>query len=135
MPNQFQPFDFTSVENFLQFLPKRERVIVDQLRDLVFECLPGCREKLTYNVPFYYKNKRICFIWPSSVPWGKTKNKGVQIGFCQGYLMNDELNYLEKGNRKQMYYKSYFSLKEVNMNIIRQYLFEADRVDANFLIS
>ncbi|QMU30734.1 hypothetical protein [Adhaeribacter radiodurans] len=69
--NKFQDVAFQSVDDFLAYLPEDELQIVEFLRRLVFYCLPNCTEKLAYNVPYYWVNKSICFIWPASVKWGK----------------------------------------------------------------
>lgn len=121
---------FRSVEEFLEYLPPRERQLVDFLRALVFDCLPGCREKLAFNVPFYYRRSRICFIWPASVPWGNVKKGGVELGFVKGYRLQDELNYLEKGSRKEVYVKTFHQIGELDVPLIKSYLFEAWQIDA-----
>ncbi|MCB0396386.1 MAG: DUF1801 domain-containing protein [Flavobacteriales bacterium] len=124
-----QPVNFHSVEDFLSFIPDQEREIVERLRQVVFDCIPQVREKLAYNVPFYYGRRRICFIWPASVPWGAVPLNGVQLGFCSGHLMRDELNWLEHGNRKQVYIKTFKKVDEIDTEMVRAYLFEAVRVD------
>lgn len=125
-----QPVKFRSVEDFLDFLPEHELRIVQALRQLTLECIPNVKEKLSYNVPYYSRHKRICFIWPASVPWGNIKLQGVQFGFCYGNLMRDELNYLDRGSRKQVYSKTFMSLQEIDTDLLKLYLFEAVRVDA-----
>ncbi len=73
------------------------------------------------------------FIWPASVLWGKTKSyEGVRFGFQQGYLLTDDLNYLDKGERKQVYYKDYLTIKEIDADLLRTYIFEALMVDKQF---
>jgi hypothetical protein len=130
MKNKFQPYDFKSVEEFLEFLPPDEFQIVEYLRNLIFNLVPGVTEKLNYNVPFYKRNKNILFIWPSSVLWGNKKSySGVRLGFTNGYLMNDEINYLDKGDRKQVYYKDFSSIKEIDVDVLKAYLFEAVLID------
>ena len=62
---------------------------------------------MSYNVPYYYQHSRVCFIWPSSIPWAKVQKNGVLLGFCNGIFMRDEIDYLEKGDRKQVYVKTY----------------------------
>src|SRR5829696_3835563 len=106
--NRFQDVDFRNVNDFLDYLPDKELGIVERLRELVFECIPDAKEKLAYNVPFYYRHSRICFIWPGIVQWGKTKKAGVQFALCRGNLLADP-SYLDTGNRKEMYYKTFFS--------------------------
>ncbi|MEL6538147.1 MAG: DUF1801 domain-containing protein [Bacteroidota bacterium] len=123
------PVKFQSIEDFLEYLPDHERKIVDKLRILVWDCLPDGREKLSYNVPFFTRHRRIFFIWPSSVPWGKVKLNGVRMGFCEGYRIQDEIGYLEKGNRKQVATKTFFNPQEIDEDLLRAYLFEAIQVD------
>jgi hypothetical protein len=38
------------------------------LRNIVLECMPDCKEKLAYNVPFTIVIL-ICYIWPATIPW------------------------------------------------------------------
>ena len=130
--NKFQNVNFASVEDFLDYLPDNELIIVDLLRKLVFENIPNCIEKLAYNVPFYYRNSRICFIWPSTVPWGKVEKDGVQLGFCYGNLINDHFNWFDKASRKQVYIKTFFSADEIDIEMIKYYLFEAVELDKQF---
>ncbi len=127
--NKLQKVKFSGIDDFLEYLPVHERKIVDRLRALILDCIPDSMEKLSYNVPYYYRHTRICFIWPASVPWGQVKLEGVQLGFCHGYLLNDDINYLEKGDRKQVYGKTFFHLKDIETDLLRAYLFDALMVD------
>lgn len=127
---KFQSLSFSTVGEFLDYLPENELQIVEALRDLVLEAIPECREKLSYNVPYYYRFARICFIWPSAVPWGKVARSGVMFGFCAGHLLHDEINYLEKGSRKQVYTKTYLDRQEIAVDLLRAYIFEAVEIDA-----
>lgn len=99
------------------------------LRELMFECLPHCEEKLAYNVPFYYYHSRICFIWPASVPWGKVKISGVKVGFCRGNLLQDNASFLDREGRKQVASKTYFNIEEVEIDLLRSFLIEAYEID------
>lgn len=126
----FQNVSFKSVEEFLEFISPQEREVVLQLRRIVNDCIPGIEEKLSYNVPFYRKNKNICFVWPGSVWWGKSQShEGVRFGFTKGYLLSDTLNYLSKGNRKQVFWKELTTLKQADVDMIRTLLFEAAAID------
>lgn len=126
--SKFQPVKYTDVDDLLFSLPKDEYEITMFLRKLIFDCLPGVKEKLSYNVPFYYLNKRICFIWPGSVPWGKTK-PGVAIGFTKGYLLSNPENYLEREDRKEVFMKTFFNVGDINVDILRLLIFEAAEID------
>jgi hypothetical protein len=126
--NKFQPFSFKNVNDFLGTLPEDELKITEALRALAFECIPDVKEKLGYNVPFYSRYSRICFIWPGAVPWGKKIKKGVELGFCKGNFLADP-SYLNIGNRKEVYIKTFYSLKEIDQDVVRQLLYEAAVID------
>jgi hypothetical protein len=129
MKNKFQTVDFKTVDDFLEFIPENELKIVSCLRQIIFSCVPECTEKLAYNVPFYFKHSRFCFIWPPSVQWGNTKHNGVRLGFTNGYLLTDDSNYLDKGERKQMYWKDFKNVKDIEIDLIKSFLFEAIEID------
>ena len=128
-----QDVHFHSVDEFLDFLPDDELKITQLLRKLIFECAPGITEKLSYNVPFYKMNKGMFFIWPAAILWGKTKSyTGVRFGFQQGYLMADDLDYLDKGDRKQVYYRDFLKTGDIDADLLRSYIFEALIIDKQF---
>jgi hypothetical protein len=108
------------------------------LRSLILECLPKATEKLSSGVPFYTRNRMICFIWPPSIYWGneekwnKNQEKGVTLGFCQGKLMSNEDGALLAEGRKQVYCMYFKSLAEIKEEQIRALLFEAELVDESF---
>lgn len=122
---------FQNIIEFWDHLPENERDIVDVLRQLILDILPKtCREKLAYNVPCYYGKKRICIVWPASIPGGGIK-KGVLLGFCQGYKLKDVNGYLIHGTNKRIFYKIYQSVEEINTSEIILLLKEAIALDNN----
>lgn len=125
-----QDVHFKSVEECLDYLPEDERRITERLRSIVFEAMPDGIEKLSYNVPYYRKHGNICFIWPGSVPWGKVTQKGVRFGFTSGYLIEDPEGYLDKGTRKQVYWRDFYSLKDIVREPLLQLLHQAILIDA-----
>jgi hypothetical protein len=113
-------------------MPEDERIIMDVLRQIILDQLPAtCKEKLTFNVPYFYGRRRICMIWPASVPWGGFK-KGVLLGFSQGNRLKDKKHYLKHGTNKQVYYKIFQSADEINVKAIISLLIEAVEVDLEF---
>lgn len=125
-----QNVNFKSLGEFFDYLPQHELEILEALRDLIFSCIPDATEKLSYNVPFYYRHSRICFLWPSSVSWGNVTQEGtVRLGFSKGYLMRDEINYLDKARRKQVYWKDFSDIQEIDFDILKVYLYEAGFID------
>ena len=128
--NKFQSVNFKSIDEFLDYLPEDELKMTKLLRKLVLDCIPNCQEKLSYNVPFYKVHKTICFIWPSCIKWGHSQtNRGVRFGFQNGNLLSDDADYLDKGNRKQVYWKDFYSVKEIDVDLLKAFIFEAAIID------
>ncbi|MEJ2478419.1 MAG: DUF1801 domain-containing protein [Desulfobacterales bacterium] len=102
--NKFQKVSFRNFNDFFDFLPTEEQEIVESLRGIILDALPGVTEKLAYNVPFYYRHRRICYIWPSAIPWGGLdKGSGVALGFVKGRLIAGD--YLTGGGGKDVRYR------------------------------
>ncbi|MGX5820610.1 DUF1801 domain-containing protein [Chitinophaga lutea] len=113
-------------------LPEDERIIVDVLRQIIVETLPSyCKEKISYNVPYFYGNKGICIIWPSAVPRGGIK-KGVLLGFWQGNKLKDPDRFLTHGTNKQIFYTIYETPEEIDEAPIVKLLKEAVELDKSF---
>lgn len=123
---------FRSTDELIEYIPDNEKNIFLFLQKLVLSNLPHATEKLSYNVPFYYGKKRICFLWPGSVPWGKHPFQGVQMGFCYGSLIQILPPYFDLGTRKQVSLKTFTTLHEIDSGQIRSYLWEASEIDRNF---
>jgi len=118
-----------SLVQLYDFLPENERIITDVLRQIIKQTLPkDCREKISFNVPYFYRNKGICIIWPSAVPGGGIK-KGVLFGFWYGNRLDDVDHYLIHGTNKQIFYKIYQTAEEIDESAIVKLLNEAVRVD------
>ncbi len=120
----------SSLIELFDLLPENERIIVDLLRQIIIESLPSyCREKISYNVPFFYGKKGICIVWPATVPRGGIKS-GVLLGFWYGCKLKDVDRYLTHGTNKQIFYKIYHTPEEINEKAIRKLLKEAVTFDA-----
>ena len=126
------PIKIRSIVDLYELLPVNERIIVDFLRQLISEHLPGyCKEKISYNVPFFYGKKGICIIWPATIPRGGIKS-GVLLGFWYGNKLKDEDNFLVHGTNKQVFYKIYQQPEEIDDKPIIKLLQEAIKVDEYF---
>ena len=125
-----QDYKFNSYVEFFEYLTEEHQVMVSMLKELIQDTIPDTKEKLSWNVPFFYKRKNICYIWPGSVPWGKKTHPGVQLGFPKGYLMRENV-LLEKGNRKQVRVATIHSIEEIenNLGAIVALLKEAKQLD------
>ena len=125
-----QDFKFHSYVEFYDYLTEDHKVMVSLLKDIIQDTIPDVKEKLSWNVPFFYKKKTICFIWPGSIPWGKKTKNGVELGFSKGFLMRPN-DYLEQGNRKQIHLKRFYTAEEIenDIEIIIELLEEANQLD------
>jgi hypothetical protein len=137
MPPQPKTVD---VDQLIATLPGDEQVVVKRLRALITECIPQATEKAYAGVamPFYTRNRLICFILPPSVslepgtvPANK-KAKGVCLGFNQGKLMSNEDRILQAEGRKQVYVMYFRSLDDVDERQVSALLFEAAIIDEQF---
>jgi len=118
-----------SMLNLYEILPENERIITDVLRQIITENSPvTCREKISFNVPFFYGKKGICIIWPATIPRGGIK-KGVLLGFWYGNKLKDTDDYLTHGTNKKVFYKIYNSFKEIDEKAIVKLLKEAADLD------
>jgi hypothetical protein len=72
-----------SLVQLYELLTEEERIITDVLRQIIIETLPAyCKEKISYNVPFFYGNRSICLVWPASIPRG-----GIKKVYCLDFGM------------------------------------------------
>src|SRR5450631_2380693 len=119
-----------SILHLYELLPEDERLITDVLRQIIIDnLLSHCKEKISYNVPFFYGNKGIAIIWPASIPRGGIK-KGVLLGFWYGNKLKDEDKYLTNGTNKQIFYKIFTDVEQIDEKAICKLLNEAVEVDA-----
>jgi hypothetical protein len=113
-------------------IPEHERIITDVLRQIVADTLPAyCKEKISFNVPYFYGHKGICIIWPSAIPRGGIKT-GVLFGLWYGNRLKDVDHYLIHGTNKQIFYKIYHDADDINVGAVIKLLKEAAKVDAQW---
>lgn len=123
------PVKIKSLLQLYELLPETERIIVDVLREICHAALEGnAKEKISFNVPYFYGNKGICIIWPSTIPRGGIK-KGVLFGMWYGNKLKDANGYLTHGTNKQIFYKIFMSADEINVKAVTKLLKEAVAVD------
>lgn len=135
-----EPAKTVDIDQMIATLPRDEQVLVKRLRALVTECIPQATEKAYGDMvmPFYTRNRLICFIWPPSVVWEpntnleKQKAKGVALGFNQGKLMSNEDGVLLAEGRKQVRMMYFKKPDDIDEDQVRALLFEAAMIDEQF---
>lgn len=120
-----------AVEDLILELPDEERILVQSLRNLIWDEIPGIREKLSWGAPFFYRHGTICFTWPTSIPNSGAgySSPSVLLGFAKGYLMSNADGYLEKGDRKQVYMRLFTDIQQIDYDRVRLLLHEAAWID------
>lgn len=120
------------IKSFVQLyerLPEDQRIITDVLRHIITDTLPArYKEKLSFNVPYFYGKKGICIVWPAAIPRGGIK-EGVLLGFWYGNKLKDVNGYLTHGTNKQIFYKIFKCPEEINQRKIVTLLKEAIQLD------
>lgn len=121
-----------SLVQLYELLPEHERIMVDVLRQIVSATLPSyCKEKISFNVPYFHGHKGICIIWPATIPRGGIK-KGVLFGLWYGNRLKDTDRYLTHGTNRQIFYKIYNDVDEIDTGAVIKLLKEAAKLDGTF---
>jgi len=128
------------IDQRIASLPSNGQVIVKRLRTLVLECIPQATEKTYYDIhiPFYTRNRLICFIWPPSLAWESSRNDkkrkemGVTLGFNQGNLRAYEEGVLLAEGRKQVYVMYFKKPVDIDETLVKALLYEAAMIDEQF---
>jgi len=108
------------VDYYILDQPKELKPVIKNLRELILSAFPFIEEKLVYKIPFFYGAKRIFYI--------NAQNKWVDLGFCKGYLLGEN-NILQTKNREQVKTMRFFSVTEINDNIVLPIIHEAILLD------
>ena len=116
------------IEDFMITLPKSERLITQRLYHIILNCDPRIRVKLSYGVPFFSINRRLCFIWPASAPQGPKDGK-VSLGLCYGHLLSSHDGLLKMEGRTQVSVARFFTMREIIERTIEEIIMEAILVD------
>lgn len=130
--NERSSLKIRSVFQLYELLPDEERIITKVLRQIITEQLQAyCKEKKSFNVPYFHGNKGICIVWPSTIPRGGIK-KGVLFGMWYGNRLKDPDHYLIHGTNKQIFYKIFQTAEDINEKAIVKLLKEAVTLDQSF---
>lgn len=124
MPVSVAFFMPITIEEFISLLPNEEQKITIRLREIILDTNPAFEEKFAYGVPYYYIKKRVCFVWPTTIPRSGFKS-GVILGFCNGVILKKKFDIISSGSCKVVGWIQYQHIKEINPKLIKDILIEA----------
>ncbi|MDH5366580.1 MAG: DUF1801 domain-containing protein [Cyclobacteriaceae bacterium] len=108
------------IENYIQNQSENHRIIYYKLRELILKASPKIVEKFSYQCPFYYYRKPLCYMYTS-----KKKKEKVLLGFCQGVQLSNEQGILTAIDRKQIRILEVNTNKKTDWLLVREVLNEA----------
>lgn len=82
------------VEKFIYGFEGDTLEVMKYLHDLMMD-QPGIYCKLSFKIPFYYRNSWICYIYPQ-------KKGGIEFVFTRGDELSNEQGILDARGRKQV---------------------------------
>lgn len=115
-------------ESFLDALRPEEQIICIRLRMLILENFPLLKETWAYGAPFYKGRRRICFLYPASLPYSGLE-QGVNFGFNRANLLSNHQGLLDSGKRKEVAYIRICTPKDIREKLLLEILQEAVLVD------
>ena len=112
------------IKKFFDTLPENEKHLTNRLREIILKTYPSFTEKFSYGVPYYYLGKRVCFVWPTSVPRSGFKS-GVIFGISNGVILKKKFDVISCGTCKVVGWIQYHKLSEIKPKIIQDIIHEA----------
>ena len=111
-------------EDYILNQPEPYRSILLQLQVLIETSIPGLELKFKYKIPFYYLDgKPFCYL---TVP---VKKEYVDIGFWSSAHLTVHLDKMVTEGRKVMRSLRYFSLEDIEPEILLEVLQDASKVN------
>lgn len=82
----------------------------------------GVTSKLAYKIPFYYRNKWVCYI-------NIYKKKSIELAFIRGNEMKNESGLLDSRGRKLVLGFIFSSMNDINEVLLDEWMQDAMAVD------
>ncbi len=110
-----------TVENFILNYTGEQRNILLYFHHLLKD-LPKINSKISYNIPFYYGNKWICYLNPDN-------KGGVELAFTRGNELSNTQGLLESKSRKQVSSITFYEIEDIPIQEINEIIQEAILLD------
>lgn len=108
------------VEHFIENIQSNTlRQAAEELRMLIFACVPDVQERLKYGIPFYSCKGDICYLTP--------QKKKLVLGFVQGVKLRPRPGVLVAEDRKQIRHLVFEKQEDIYAELVAEILEEAMR--------
>ena len=106
-----------AVLDFIDGLPDNQKEIAAQLHNILFHA-EELTPKIRYKIPFYSRKSWICYLNP-------IKKNGIEMAFIRGNKLSNAQGVLESKDRKLVRGISFYTLEDIQENLILEILQEA----------
>ena len=91
-----------SVDNFISNVPTPYDEWIQEIRDLIHECVPNVEEELKLNTPYFVKDYNICNVTYND------KSKYISFNFNDASQLDDPDKVLQGTGKKMRHVKIYY---------------------------
>ncbi|MDP5097351.1 MAG: DUF1801 domain-containing protein [Flavobacterium sp.] len=107
-------------ENFILRQPEQYQAMILHVLSVVEQELSQSELLFKWGIPYvYYKKKPFCYLAPNH------KKEFIDVGFAKGFQLKMNHNELISENRNTVKSLRYFSIEEINNNILKDVILEA----------
>lgn len=105
------------VDLYIDALNENEERIVEKIRMMLFELVPGIEERFSFRLPFYHYYGMFCYI-------NKVK-EGIEFNLCRGKDLLMAFPELNRKNRATIAGITICSSKQMNIQQLRELILSA----------
>ena len=109
------------VEEYIDGFEGDDHKIMKFLHNLMMD-QPGIQSKMTYKIPFYYRNSWICYINP-------VKKGGIEFVFTRGKELSNEQGILAGRGRKEVKGIHFNTAEDIPVEALHEVIQEAILLD------
>jgi len=109
------------IEEYIDGFEGDDHEIMKFLHDLMMD-QPGILSKITYKIPFYYRNSWICYI-------NHVKKGGIEFVFTRGKELSNEQGILAGRGRKEVKGIHFNTVDDIPAGLLHEVIQEAILLD------
>jgi hypothetical protein len=109
----------TLIEEFVSDQLFYKKLIYRRIHNIILDAAPSIEMRLRFGIPFYDFLGWMCYMKSDR------KGNGVYIAFIRGFELSNEQGLLEANGRTQIKSITYFDVKEIKEEPLREIIHEA----------